>query len=68
MAIYTKISHEDLENLLSGYNIGRLVHYEAITAGIQNSNYFIDTENSRYVLTIFEHRVHTEDLPFFMKK
>lgn len=65
MAVYTQISQQELTNLLSGYNIGTLVDFTAITAGIQNSNYFIDTSSSRFVLTIYE-RVNHSDLPFFL--
>lgn len=66
MAVYTKISQNDLEILLSGYSIGSLKSFTAITAGIQNSNYFIDTDKARYVLTIYESSVNAADIPFFL--
>lgn len=67
MAIYTKVSHEEIEKLLSNYDLGKLVKHTAIIAGIQNSNYFIDTEKARYVLTIYENSLEYKDLPFFLK-
>jgi homoserine kinase type II len=66
MAVYTKISQNDLEELLSNYEIGKPLSYTAIEAGIQNSNYFIDTDKARYVLTIYENRINLDDLPFFL--
>lgn len=66
MAVYTKISHGDLEALLLGYDIGKLKTFTAIAAGIQNSNYFIDTDIARYVLTIYENSLDYNDLPFFL--
>lgn len=66
MAVYTKISQSDLESLLSTYEIGKLENFTAIAAGIQNSNYFIDTTQARFVLTIYEDRINIDDLPFFL--
>lgn len=66
MAVYTKISQSELESLLSTYEIGKLEKFTAIAAGIQNSNYFIDTNESRFVLTIYENRINIDDLPFFL--
>lgn len=70
MAVYTKISHFELEELISGYNIGTLKTYTGIADGIQNSNFFVDTvvnnEDTRYVLTIYENRINKDDLPFFL--
>lgn len=70
MAVYTKISHSELAELISGYNIGTLQSYAGIADGIQNSNFFVDTivgtQSTRYVLTIYENRINTDDLPFFL--
>ncbi len=67
MAVYTKVSAEDLSSFLTSYNIGTLVSHEGIEAGVSNTNYFVDTTTGRYVLTLFEpHRVHAEEIPFFM--
>jgi homoserine kinase type II len=66
MAVYTKISQSELEHLISGYNIGTLKSFTGIEAGVQNSNYFVNTTKARYVLTIFERNVDNENLPFFL--
>ena len=69
MSVYTELSNTDIQNILADYNLGNLVSFEGIAAGIENSNFFIDTEgcanSSRFVLTIFE-RLAANELPYFM--
>ncbi|PZO87938.1 MAG: homoserine kinase [Micavibrio aeruginosavorus] len=67
MAVYTQVPQEALTAFLSSYDIGTLVSYEGISQGVSNTNYFVDTDMGRYVLTLFEpHRVRDEDISFFM--
>lgn len=69
MSVYTELSNTDIQNILADYNLGSLVSFEGIAAGIENSNFFIDTEgcmnSGRFVLTIFE-RLAADELPYFM--
>tara|TARA_A100001011_G_C14184951_1_gene788611 strand:+ start:212 stop:1180 length:969 start_codon:yes stop_codon:yes gene_type:complete len=65
MAVYTKLSKEDIEKILSNYSIGKLDKYKNIEEGIENSNFLIFANNKKYILTIYEKRVKKEDLPFF---
>lgn len=65
MSVYTTIDRPTLEAFLERYDVGRLKQFEGISEGIENTNYFVDTETGRYVLTIFEqHRF--EELPYFL--
>ena len=67
MAVYTKITKDELEDFLSNYELGALSHFEGIEQGVSNTNYHIFTSQDRYVLTIFEtRRVNENDLPFFL--
>jgi homoserine kinase type II len=66
MSVYTELSRSDFETILSGYELGALHGFEGIAAGIENSNFFVDTDSGRYVLTIFE-RMADDELPYFMK-
>ena len=66
MAVYTKISKEDLENFLSNYKIGKLKSFQGIVEGIENTIYLLVTSYGKYILTLYEKRVREEDLPFFM--
>jgi len=66
MAVYTKLSKVDLQEFLSKYNIGKLIDYKGIKEGIENTNYFIQSEKGKFILTVYEKRVQEKDLPFFM--
>jgi homoserine kinase type II len=66
MSVYTTISQPDLEDFLGRYTAGRLVSYCGIQSGITNTNYFVDTDTGRYVLTIVEHET-AEDVEWFMQ-
>lgn len=66
MSVYTTVSQAQLCEFLTQFDAGALVAFEGISAGIENTNYFVDTTHGRYVLTIFEH--HTfDDLQYFLK-
>lgn len=67
MAVYTSVTKEELRAFLLSYDIGSLISYEGIEAGVSNTNYFVTTDQARFVLTLFEpHRVRAEDIPFFI--
>lgn len=66
MAVYTRVTAEQLQALLGGYAVGELMHYEGISAGVTNSNYFVDTRLGRWVLTLFE-KMPARELPFYLK-
>ena len=65
MAVYTKLTEEDIKKILSNYSIGKLDKFENIEEGIENSNFLIFVDNKKYILTIYEKRVKKDDLPFF---
>ena len=66
MAVYTKLSEEQLKDFFLKYNLGKLLHYKEIKEGIENTNYFINTEKGKFILTLYEKRVDEKDLPFFI--
>jgi len=66
MAIYTKISRNDITSIEQKFNLGKIISFKGIKKGIENTNYLIKTKNNKYILTIFEKRVQKKDLPFFM--
>ncbi len=67
MAIYTKLDKEKINSILSNYNLGDIKKFEGIKEGIENTNYSLETEKGKYILTIYEKRVDKDDLPFFSK-
>jgi len=66
MAVYTKLSEKELKEFFSKYNLGELLNYKEIKEGIENTNYFIQTEKGKFILTLYEKRVEEKDLPFFI--
>ncbi|MDC6465755.1 homoserine kinase [Pelagibacteraceae bacterium] len=66
MAVYTKLSEIELKNFFQKYDLGKLLNYKEIKEGIENTNYFIETEKSKFILTLYEKRVEEKDLPFFI--
>ena len=39
MAVYTHISLEDINIFINDYEIGKLIEYEGISEGVENTNY-----------------------------
>src|SRR5271170_2286981 len=66
MAVYTDVSFEDLEGLLSGYDIGVPLSFKGIAEGVENSNFYLQTDRGAFILTLYEKRVAVGDLPFYL--
>ncbi|MBV9989697.1 MAG: homoserine kinase [Alphaproteobacteria bacterium] len=66
MAVYTDVSFEELEEFLSGYDVGRPLSFKGIAEGVENSNFFLRTDSGAFILTLYEKRVRETDLPFFL--
>ena len=69
MAVFTEVKPEDLDLILNTFGLGDLIYLEGIHGGIENTNYFLDTQIQgspvkHWVLTLFEN-LSDEDLPFF---
>lgn len=66
MAVYTDVSFEALSALLERYEIGEPMSFKGIAEGVENSNYLLHTTTGNYILTLYEKRVASADLPFFL--
>jgi homoserine kinase type II len=66
VAVYTHLSADDLAALIGEYGVGELVSAKGIAEGVSNSNWLIETTRGRFILTMYEHRVDADDLPFFL--
>jgi homoserine kinase type II len=67
MAVYTQVTAEDLAAFLRNYECGTLVRFQGIAEGVENSNYKVETTTGCYILTLYEKRVESADLPFFVQ-
>lgn len=66
MAVFTTVTDDDARTLLKLYDLGELVSLRGITAGIENTNYFLATTQGEYVLTLFEVLTQAQ-LPFYIE-
>ena len=76
MAVYTVLDREEIEAFIAPFGLGPLIDFEGIAEGIENTNYFITTDQSdfgsetqtqtlrEFVLTIFEN-IELVELAFF---
>jgi len=66
MAVYTDITDDELSALLADFDLGAPLSFKGIAEGVENSNFLLETEAGRYILTVYEKRVDAADLPFFL--
>lgn len=65
MAVFTEVSFDEAAAFLHALDLGALQTIQGCAGGIENTNYFVDTERGAYVLTLFE-RLTFEQLPFYL--
>ncbi len=65
MAVYTEVTEAQANDLMQALNLGQLTALCGIEGGIENTNYFVNTDQGEYVLTLFERLTH-EQLPFYL--
>jgi len=66
MAVYTEVSFDEAALLVARLGLGTLNALTGIRSGIENTNYFADTDRGSYVLTLFE-RLGFDELPFYLE-
>ena len=66
MAVYTEVADEELARFIAGYGLGSVVTCKGIAEGVENTNYLVGTTSGQFILTLYEKRVDTGDLPFFL--
>jgi len=66
MAVYTEVSDSELAEFLRAFDLGEARGFKGIAEGVENSNFYLQTERGNFILTLYEKRVRREDLPFFL--
>ncbi|WP_288759394.1 homoserine kinase [uncultured Brevundimonas sp.] len=64
MAVFTPVTLDQARTWLAGYELGRAVELAPIAEGVENTNYRLETDRGRFVLTLFEGRTDEASLPF----
>ena len=67
MAVYTKINKKDISLINTKFDIEKIISFNGIKKGIENTNYLLKSKNKKFILTIFEKRVSNKEIPFFME-
>ncbi|MDH3649641.1 MAG: homoserine kinase, partial [Saprospiraceae bacterium] len=60
MAQYTSLSAHDIEAIATHFAIQDIISFKVLSGGWENTNYFIQTANGEYVLTISEQKTRDE--------
>ena len=66
MAVYTQLGAEAMARLIASFDVGSVISAKGIAEGVSNSNFLVETETGRFILTIYEERTDLADLPFFL--
>ncbi|RXG98281.1 homoserine kinase [Bradyrhizobium zhanjiangense] len=65
MAVFTELSFDEVTAFFRALGLATPRSLRGITGGIENTNYFVDTDGEAYVLTLFE-RLTFGQLPFYL--
>jgi homoserine kinase type II len=66
MAVFTSVTDGDARTLLARFDLGEFISLQGITAGIENTNFFLTTTRGEFVLTVFE-VLQQDQLPFYIE-
>lgn len=58
MAQYTSLTMHEVEAILANFSINNISSFKVLSGGSENTNYLINAENDKYVLTICEQKTH----------
>lgn len=66
MAVYTDIPDDELDAFLAEFDLGKPAAFKGIAEGVSNSNFLLETDRGRFILTVYEARTKVDELPFFL--
>lgn len=66
MAVFTPVTPQAAQEILAQFDLGEFRDLRGIAAGIENSNFFLDTTRGAWVLTLFE-RLGFDELAYYLE-
>jgi homoserine kinase type II len=60
MTYYTKLSLKEVKEIAANYGFARLTNYKILSGGSENTNYLVEAETVKFVLTICEQKTPKE--------
>jgi len=66
VSVYTQITRPQIDQFFSTYVLGEVISFEGIEDGIINTNYFVETTQGSFVLSLFE-TLTADELSHFMR-
>ena len=60
MSVYTSLNQAQIQQFITPYGLTELNSFSGISAGIENTNYRLNTEQGDFILTVYEHFNVTE--------
>ena len=69
MAVFTEITKPQLEAFWQAYDLPAISDFKGIQAGVQNSNFWVEAADKKFILTLYEDTptgVDPADLPYFL--
>ena len=49
MAVYTKIDRDDIRLINNKFNIDKIINFQGIKQGIENTNYLLKSNNKKFI-------------------
>ena len=66
MAVNTEEPDDALTTFIDSYGLGEVTSFKGIAEGVENSNFYLATDQGQFILTLYEKRVDAGDLPYFV--
>jgi homoserine kinase type II len=56
MAQYTILTAQELKSIVDNYDINNILSFKVLNGGIENTNYLVNADNGKFVLTVCEQK------------